>query len=87
MGFGDAKLVLSIGLLLGAALGFSAIIVAFWVGAAYGLGYMFLPRIFPLLRGSKKITMKSEIPFGPFLIIGAWISVMLNLDLLHVSLF
>jgi prepilin signal peptidase PulO-like enzyme (type II secretory pathway) len=79
IGFGDAKLVLSIGLMLGAANGISAIILAFWIGAVYGIGSM----IFSL----KKITMKTEIPFAPFLILGAWLAVYYNFDLLHVSLF
>ena len=79
MGFGDAKLALSIGLLLGAALGFSAVIIAFWIGAAWGLSCM--------IFSHKKITMKSEIPFAPFLVLGAWVSLVLELDLLHVSLF
>jgi prepilin signal peptidase PulO-like enzyme (type II secretory pathway) len=87
MGFGDAKLVLSIGLLLGAANGYSAIILAFWVGAAFGLLYMLFDTLSPLLRKSKKITMKTEIPFAPFLILGAWLALFLNLDLLHVSIF
>ena len=42
MGFGDAKLGLSIGLLLGASQGFSAIIFSFWIGAVVGLFLMML---------------------------------------------
>lgn len=87
MGFGDAKLALSIGLLLGAANGFSAVMLAFWIGAVYGLGLMAMTRLYPLLSGGKKITMKSELPFAPFLVLGAWMSVIFNLDLLHVSFF
>lgn len=87
MGFGDAKLGLSIGLLLGGAAGFSAIILGFWIGAVYGLGLMLFVRFFGLFGGSKKITMKSEIPFAPFMILGAWLSLIFNLDLLHVALF
>lgn len=87
MGFGDAKLGLSIGLLLGAAWGFSAIILAFWIGAAFGIIYMLLSHVRPLLSGVKKITIKSEIPFAPFMVVGAWLSVVYNLDLLHVSMF
>ena len=87
MGFGDAKLGLSIGLLLGASLGFSAIIVAFWTGALFGIGYLIVNRFSPLLSGTKKITLKEEIPFAPFMVLGAWLSLILNLNLLHVSLF
>lgn len=79
IGFGDGKLALSIGLLLGAANGFSAVILAFWIGAALGLGGMIFSR--------KRITMKSEIPFAPFLVVGSWLAVYYQLDLLHVSLF
>ena len=74
IGFGDAKLGLSVGLLLGAAQGFSAIVVAFWIGAVIGL----------FLMWRKKLTIKSEVPCAPFIMLGAWISVILELDLLHV---
>jgi leader peptidase (prepilin peptidase)/N-methyltransferase len=77
MGFGDAKLGLSVGLLLGAANGFSAIILAFWIGAASSLFLML----------SKRFTMKSEIPFAPFIIVGTWISIIFNLNILHVGQF
>jgi prepilin signal peptidase PulO-like enzyme (type II secretory pathway) len=87
MGFGDAKLGLSIGLLLGAAIGFSAIIVAFWLGALFGLASLAIGRIKPLLMGVKNITMKSEVPFAPFIVLGAWLAIIFRLDLLHVSLF
>jgi|SRR3989344_534753 len=86
MGFGDAKLSLAIGLLLGGAAGLSAVVVAFWLGAFFGLAMFFSGRISPLLRGAKNITMKTEIPFAPFLVLGAWLSLVFNLDLLHVSL-
>lgn len=76
MGFGDAKLVLSIGLLLGSALGTSALVVAFWVGALLSIALMLFYR--------KGITMKTEIPFAPFLIFGAWLSLVFSLDLFYV---
>ena len=31
--------------------------------------------------------MKSEVPFAPFLVLGAWLAVSLGLDLLHVQTF
>jgi prepilin signal peptidase PulO-like enzyme (type II secretory pathway) len=77
IGFGDAKLGLSVGLLLGAAKGFSAIILSFWLGTAVA--------IFLLIR--KGFTMKSEVPFAPFIVLGAWLAVVFNLDLLYVSFF
>src|SRR3989344_9247570 len=86
MGFGDAKLGLSIGLLLGATQGFSAIILAFWIGALGSLLYLFLNKV-GFLKNAKELTMKSEVPFAPFIIIGAWLTLLFNLNLFHVTLF
>jgi prepilin signal peptidase PulO-like enzyme (type II secretory pathway) len=92
MGFGDAKLGLSVGLLLGGALGFSAIVLAFWIGTASALIYMLIQRLAlragasnPLLTGDKRLTMKSEVPFGPFIILASFLSIILELNLLHVT--
>lgn len=87
IGFGDSKLALAIGLLLGAANGYSAGVLAFWIGAVWGVALVLKSKLFPLLRGGKPITIKSEIPFAPFLILGAWLSLIFNLDILHVSFF
>lgn len=85
MGFGDAKLALAIGLLLGAPMGFSAFVLAFWIGTVITLGIMVLARLkFALFKKGKRLTMKSEVPFAPFLILGAWLSLILHLDLFHV---
>jgi len=86
MGFGDAKLGLSIGLLLGAASGFSAIILAFWTGALVALSLMMLGKL-GFLNKAKGLTMKSELPFAPFIILGAWLAFVFSLDILHVALF
>ncbi len=87
MGFGDAKLGLSIGILLGFAEGLSGIVLAFWIGTAITLVYMFFVRISSLSHGRKRLTMKSEVPFAPFMILGAWISFVYQLDLFHVLYF
>ncbi|MFZ2484364.1 MAG: prepilin peptidase [Minisyncoccia bacterium] len=86
MGFGDAKLGLSVGLLLGAAQGFSAIVLSFWLGALGSLGYIFLAK-FGFLKNDKGLTMKSEVPFAPFIILGAWISLVFSLNILNVPSF
>jgi len=79
MGFGDAKLSLAISFVLGAAGGLSAMVMAFWLGtAAVIASFLFM---------GKKLTMKTEIPFAPFLIFGAWLSLIFQLDLFHVALF
>ncbi|MEK9132082.1 MAG: prepilin peptidase [Patescibacteria group bacterium] len=69
MGLGDAKLALGIGALLGTSLGFTAVIFGFWVGAIVSLCLMVVQRLtHTSARG--RLTFKSEVPFGPFLIIG-----------------
>ncbi|KND48663.1 MAG: leader peptidase (prepilin peptidase) / N-methyltransferase [Parcubacteria bacterium C7867-005] len=85
MGFGDAKLALSIGLLLGAPMGFSAFALSFWIGTLCVLSIMILSRMgYSLFGKAKRLTMSSEIPFAPFLIFGSWISLIYKLDLFHV---
>jgi leader peptidase (prepilin peptidase)/N-methyltransferase len=83
MGLGDAKLVLGLGWFLGLIYGLSALVLAFWFGAVYGL--------FMILLGSKlfgrHLTIKSEIPFGPFLILGWSVAYFGNVDILNLSLF
>lgn len=87
IGFGDAKLALAIGLLLGAARGFSAVVLSFWIGAAFGILLIVFSHLSPLFGGHKKITIKTEIPFAPFLILGAWLGAVFQFNLLHVPPF
>ncbi len=68
IGLGDAKLVIGLGCMLGLAQGLSAIVIAFWIGAAWSVSWILASR---LCSPEKRLTMKSEIPFGPFLIAGA----------------
>jgi prepilin signal peptidase PulO-like enzyme (type II secretory pathway) len=77
MGFGDAKLVLSLGLALGFEVGLSGVVFAFWIGAAVGVGLL------AFQKSGKKLTIKSEIPFAPFLVLGAWLSLLFHLNLIH----
>ncbi len=73
LGLGDAKLALGIGWFLGLVKGSSAIILGVWLGALMGLFLIFLTKINESKRLSflsKNFTIKSELPFAPFLIIG-----------------
>lgn len=72
MGFGDAKLALAMGLLLGAE-SLYAFFISFWIGALVGITL--------LLVGKRHVTMKSEIPFAPFLVIGTIIVLFTNISL------
>jgi len=68
MGLGDGNLALGIGWFLGLSMGVSAIIIAFWVGALVSI----LLLVFQKFRSkqSNTLSMKSEVPFAPFLIVG-----------------
>ncbi len=75
IGLADSKLALSFGWLLGLAAGFSALVLAFWIGAIVSVILLGLQRyvahsrtLLPFLH--KKLSLKSEVPFGPFLILG-----------------
>jgi leader peptidase (prepilin peptidase)/N-methyltransferase len=73
MGWGDGALELSLGWFLGLTMGGSALMLAFWIGAAVGI----------LLMAAKKgLTMKSELPFAPFLVCGALIAQFFHVDFL-----
>ncbi|HET8575277.1 MAG TPA: prepilin peptidase [Candidatus Paceibacterota bacterium] len=76
MGLGDAKLTLGIGWLFELLPGFTAIIFAFWSGALVGVLLIAFQKIQKvcgqraLSPASSSLTMKSELPFAPFLILG-----------------
>ncbi|RJQ34542.1 prepilin peptidase [Candidatus Parcubacteria bacterium] len=80
MGLGDSKLALSIGWLLGIEGGLIAVLFAFILGAAVSLPLLamssdavqgFVRTLIPIPAfrdGRMRFTMKSEVPFGPFLV-------------------
>lgn len=82
IGFGDGKLALGIGFLLGMLPGLSAVMFAFWIGAAVSLALIGVARVTgwhkartlppadALLASPSSLTLKSEVPFGPFLVLG-----------------
>lgn len=65
LGFGDVKLALAIGFLLGVSRGFSALVMSFWIGAVIGLVIM-------MVKG-KASARKMQIPFAPFLVLAVLI--------------
>jgi len=73
MGLGDAKLILGMGWFLGLNSGFSAVVLSFWIGSIIGVFLIlvgkFLNSSFTSSLLHKKITLKTEIPFAPFLIL------------------
>lgn len=73
MGFGDAKLALGIGFLLGPALTFIAVVLSFWIGTLIAV-----PLAYAVGRG-----FKTQVPFGPFLAVGALTSWFYGDAILH----
>ncbi|MBU3668983.1 MAG: prepilin peptidase [Candidatus Taylorbacteria bacterium] len=77
MGFGDAKLAVGFGWFLGLSSGATAIVLGFWIGAAVsllllGMGYLSKQYAHKKVLGMKvpHLSLKSEVPFAPFLIAG-----------------
>lgn len=73
IGLGDAKLSVPLALMVGISSVFSLVVLAFWVGALFALSFLALQRL--LERGQRylrflgaPLTMKTEVPFAPFLI-------------------
>jgi len=66
MGFGDVKFAVLMGLLLDVPNVLTALFLAFFFGAIIGIISMIL----------KKTNLKSEIPFGPFLITGTLLAIL-----------
>jgi leader peptidase (prepilin peptidase)/N-methyltransferase len=91
LGFGDVKLAFPLGLLVGATSVFSFIVISFWVGAIVSL---LLLAIQYLRRGKShlrlfapSITMKTAVPFAPFLIAGALIVLFTHVNVLSLFYF
>ncbi len=75
MGFGDVKLLIPIGWLMGISAGFAGLLFAFWIGAIVGVAMML----------GKEKGWHSEIPFGPFIIAGTVIVFLFNLDMSSIA--
>lgn len=74
MGLGDVKLAGLIGLILG-FIGWGALIVgafaAFLLGGIFSIGLLF----------TGKATRKSGIPFGPWMLLGAWVGIIFGREI------
>jgi len=87
MGFGDAKLVLGFGFLLGLSAGFSALLWAFVLGAIVGLLLLASSKLKKLPKNWPRFNLKTEVPFAPFLVIGLLLVWLGQFNLLDVFLF
>jgi leader peptidase (prepilin peptidase)/N-methyltransferase len=72
LGMGDVKIFLPIGLFLGLKLGLAALVLSVFLGGFTGL----------VLLLTKTKTRKSQIPFGPFIVIGTFLSLLFGHDIL-----
>lgn len=76
LGFGDAKLAIPLAMLVGIYGVFSMVVFSFWIGAVLSLlfmGYQHYLRKRGQLRlpfHALPLTIKSEVPFAPFMILG-----------------
>jgi len=89
IGLGDAKLVLGIGWILGISGGYAALIIAVWIGSVAGVFLVILGKIAErwrsLFPGVKRFTIKNEIPFAPFLILGTIIVFFYGISLVDIQ--
>jgi prepilin signal peptidase PulO-like enzyme (type II secretory pathway) len=77
MGIGDAYIAAAIGAMFGLTVGVVAGVFAVWIGALFGISMLLAQWVFEQLasRAShRRVTLKSEIPFAPFLALGALVA-------------
>jgi leader peptidase (prepilin peptidase) / N-methyltransferase len=85
VGLGDAKLAIPLGILVSWPQVISALVLSFWLGAALSVSILGAQRLLKRGQGrlrfaSSSLTMKSEIPFAPFLIAGFLLTHFLAFD-------
>ena len=82
MGYGDAKLAWGIGWFLGLFGGISAVMLSFWIGAVISLILLGLKKLLEnkLSFLPKTFTIKSEVPFAPFLVVGTLLVFLFHLN-------
>jgi prepilin signal peptidase PulO-like enzyme (type II secretory pathway) len=70
IGLGDAKLALPLGLVIGLWGSVSMLLFSFWIGAVVSVGMLLAQRIPKggVSFSKRYLTMKSEVPFAPFLV-------------------
>ena len=81
IGFGDAKLAFGVGALLGFVSGVGSMILAFWLGALWSVGFL----IYGWFCHGQKISLETEIPFAPFIILATIIVFATRVDVLGLT--
>jgi leader peptidase (prepilin peptidase)/N-methyltransferase len=79
MGMGDAYAASAIGIMLGIAHGIEAVVLGVWSATVFYLA-LFLFSSFRLSGTGARVTMKTELPFAPWLFFGAALSMFTGLS-------
>lgn len=91
LGFGDVKLAIPLGLLVGSAQVFSFVVLSFWIGAVISLlllGWQKISRGQSSLHlPGQALTMKSAVPFAPFLVASSLVILFTNFNVLELFSF
>jgi prepilin signal peptidase PulO-like enzyme (type II secretory pathway) len=74
MGIGDSIFALGIGFVLGFPQALTALLLSFWIGAIISVARMFFGKGGLL---SRRLSLKSEVPFGPYLALGFLIALIM----------
>ena len=98
IGFGDAKLAVPLSFLLGASATFSFVVLSFWIGAVISIVIVAYPYVRRWLRhlcgafatcpqeyivkSHRYFTMKSEVPFAPFMILAFFTVFLFHVNIL-----
>lgn len=86
IGLGDAKLALPLGLIVGLWGSVSMLLLSFWIGAIVSVSMLLLQKV-PrggLLFGGLHLTMKSEVPFAPFLVCAFFLVQFIGVDVFAI---
>ncbi|MEK7121030.1 MAG: prepilin peptidase [Patescibacteria group bacterium] len=84
IGFGDVKIILALGLFFNPAIAVSGVFLSFWIGALYSV-FALLSQKVGLNLGGKKLTIKSEVPFVPFMFLGFLLAFWFGFDFLSIN--
>lgn len=90
VGLGDAKLAFPLGVIVGLSGVFSMVVLSFWVGAGISLSLLGIERISEKWKThlhflATPLTIKSEVPFAPFLIAGFLLVQFVHTDIFTIT--
>jgi leader peptidase (prepilin peptidase) / N-methyltransferase len=86
IGFGDVKLAFPLGMMVGPLAVFSMIVFSFWIGAGVSLALIGTAKLiggqFRLRNRIFSLTIKSVVPFAPFLVAGSLLTLFTQINVL-----